>query len=115
VLATSLFVVHDTGGSGQDHVSELTGGQELDDPLLEIAETNIVAGGNDTGLVETAVELNHNLAASMIIDFFELADVTVLLHDAEELDDDLGGRADQDLSLPRLLGVVDGVECIVED
>jgi len=48
-------VVHDTGGGGQDHVSELTGGQELDDPLLEIAETNIVAGGNDTGLVETII------------------------------------------------------------
>ena len=40
---------------------------------------------------------------------------TVLLHDAEELDDDLGGRTDQDLSLSGLLCVVDGVERIVED
>lgn len=40
---------------------------------------------------------------------------TVLLHDAEELDNDLGGRADQDLALASLLGVVDGVERIVED
>jgi hypothetical protein len=40
---------------------------------------------------------------------------TVLLHDGQELDDDLGGRADQDLALARLLGVVDGVERIVED
>ena len=40
---------------------------------------------------------------------------TVLLHDAEELDDDLGRRSDQDLSLSGLLGVVDGVERIVED
>lgn len=40
---------------------------------------------------------------------------TVLLHDTEELDDDLGGRTDQDLSLSGLLGVVDGVERIVED
>jgi hypothetical protein len=40
---------------------------------------------------------------------------TVLLHDAEELDNDLGARSDQDLALTGLLGVVDGVERIVED
>jgi hypothetical protein len=39
----------------------------------------------------------------------------VLLHDAEELDNDLGARSDQDLALTGLLGVVDGVERIVED
>lgn len=37
------------------------------------------------------------------------------LHDLEELDNDLGRRTDQDLALARLLGVVDGVERIVED
>jgi len=39
----------------------------------------------------------------------------VLLHDRKELDDDLGARADQDLALAGLLGVVDGVERIVQD
>lgn len=39
----------------------------------------------------------------------------MLLHHTEELDDDLGGWSDQDLSLSRLLGVVDGIERIVED
>jgi len=38
---------------------------------------------------------------------------TVLLHDTKELDDDLGGRSDQDLSLSGLLGVIDGIERIV--
>lgn len=37
------------------------------------------------------------------------------LHDLEELDNDLGRRSDQDLALASLLGVVDGVERIVED
>lgn len=37
------------------------------------------------------------------------------LHNLEELDDDLGRRSDQDLALASLLGVVDGVERIVED
>lgn len=40
---------------------------------------------------------------------------TVLLHDAQELDNDLGARSDEDLALARLLGVVDAVERIVED
>ena len=40
---------------------------------------------------------------------------TVLLHDAEELDDDLGGRTDEDLALASLLGVVDSVKRIFED
>lgn len=40
---------------------------------------------------------------------------TVLLHDTEELDDDLGAGADQDLALASLLGVVDGVKRIVEN
>lgn len=39
----------------------------------------------------------------------------MLLHDAEELDDDLRARSDQDLSLAGLLGIVDGVEGIVEN
>jgi hypothetical protein len=40
---------------------------------------------------------------------------TVTLHDGQELDDDLGGRADQDLALAGLLGVVDSIEAIVEN
>lgn len=37
------------------------------------------------------------------------------LHNLEELDDDLGGRSDQDLTLASLLGIVDGVESVVEN
>lgn len=44
-----------------------------------------------------------------------MSERTVLLHDSEELDDDLGRRPDQDLALASLLGVVHGVERIVED
>ena len=40
---------------------------------------------------------------------------TMLLHHLQELDDDLRARADQDLALAGLLGVVDGLERIVED
>lgn len=37
----------------------------------------------------------------------------MLLHNAEELDNDFRGWSDQDLSLSGLLGVVDGIERIV--
>ena len=40
---------------------------------------------------------------------------TILLHDLEELDDDLGAWVDENLTLSRFLGVVDGVKRIVED
>ena len=40
---------------------------------------------------------------------------TVLLHNRQELDDDLGARPDQDLALARLLGIVDRVEAVVEN
>jgi len=115
VLATGLLVVHDTGRGGQDDIAELTGGQQLDNPLLEIGETDVVAGRDDTGLVEAAVELDNDLARAMVIDLLELADVAVALHDLQELDDDLGGRSDQDLTLAGLLGIVDGVEGVVEN
>lgn len=39
----------------------------------------------------------------------------MLLHDVQELDDDLRRGTDQDLTATHLLGVVDGVKRIVED
>jgi hypothetical protein len=41
--------------------------------------------------------------------------LTVLLHNLEELDDDLRGRPDHNLALSSLLGIVDAVEGIVKD
>lgn len=76
VLSTGLLVVHDTSRGGEDDVAELTGRQQLDNPLLEVGETNVVAGGDDTGLVEAAVELNDDLAGAVVIDLLELANVT---------------------------------------
>ena len=40
---------------------------------------------------------------------------TVLLHNAEELDDNLRAGPDEDLTLSGLLSIVDAVERIVED
>lgn len=115
VLSSGLLVVHDTSRGGEDDIAELTGRQQLDDPLLEVGQADVVAGRDDTSLVETAVQLDDDLAGAVVIDLLELANVAVALHDLEELDNDLGARSDQDLTLAGLLGVVDAVEGIVEN
>lgn len=75
VLAAGLLLVHDTSRGGEDDVAELTGRKELDNPLLELSEADVVAGRDDTALVEAAVELDNDLAGAVVIDLLELADV----------------------------------------
>lgn len=57
VLTSGLLMVHDTGRGGEDNVTELTRRQKLDNPLLEIGETDVVSWGDDTGLIETMMIL----------------------------------------------------------
>ena len=61
MLPPGLLVVHDTGRGGEDNVPELTSGEQLDDPLLEIGQADVVTGRDDTGLVET-VDMTHESA-----------------------------------------------------
>lgn len=75
VLAAGLLVVHDASRGGQDDVAELTGWEELDNPLLEVGELDVVAWVDDAGLVEAAVQLDDDLAGAVVIDLLELADV----------------------------------------
>lgn len=76
VLATGLFVVHDTGRGGKHDVTERTSWQKLLNPVLNLAELDVEAGRDDTTLVDAAVELDNNFARSVVIDFLELANVT---------------------------------------
>lgn len=76
VLAAGLLVVHDTGRGGEDDVAELTSREQLDNPLLELGETDVVAGRDDADLVEAAVELDNDLAGSVVINLLELSNVT---------------------------------------
>lgn len=75
MLAAGLLVVHDTSGGGQDDVAELTRREELLDPLLHVLELDVVAGRDDTSLVEAAVKLDDDLAVAVIVNLLELADV----------------------------------------
>lgn len=110
MLLSGLLVVHDTSRGGQDDETELTGGQQVVSPSLDVTNLNVESGRDNTALVQTAVQLNDNLAGSVVVNVLELTDVAVLLHDGQELDDDLGRRSDHNLTLTGLLGVVDGVQ-----
>ncbi len=75
MLATGLLVVHDTSGGGQDNETELTRGKELDGPVLDLTELDGVAGVDNTALVETAVELDDDLAGAVVVNFLKFTDV----------------------------------------
>lgn len=45
----------------------------------------------------------------MIVDYLKFADVPMPLHDAQELDNDLGRGSDGDLALSTALGVVQAI------
>lgn len=75
VLPPGLLVVHDSGRGGQDDETELTRGQEPDDPLLKVGDLDGVAGRDATCLVDAAVELDDDLAGAVVVDLLELTNV----------------------------------------
>jgi hypothetical protein len=50
-------------------------GQQVGDVLLDLAERDVEARRDDTGLVDPAVELDNDLAGAVVVDDLELADV----------------------------------------
>ena len=112
VLSSGFFVVHNTSRGGQNDVTKLSGWQQVFSPLFNVSNLDVESWGNDTTLVQSTVQLDNDLTGSVVVDVFEFTNVAVLLHDLQELDDDLGRWSDQDLTLTGLFGVVDGVQSI---
>ena len=103
-------MVDDTEGGGEDDVAELTGGEDVLDPGFEFTDGGIITGRDGTALVEATVEVDDDLAGAAVIDEFEVINVALLLHDLEELNDDLGDGADDNLALSVAFSVSDGLE-----
>ena len=57
-------MIHDTSAGGQDNVAELTRRKKLGDPLLEITELDVVARADAAGLVDSAGQLDYDLAVA---------------------------------------------------
>jgi len=52
MLPPRLLVIHNTRRGCENDVTELTRWQELHNPLLQVCQTNVVTGRDDTSLVE---------------------------------------------------------------
>ena len=92
-----VLVSHDALVGGDNHEAELAGGEDRVHEVLELGGGEIETGGDDTALVEAAVQLDDDLATAGVVDDGEFVDVTLLLHEAEELDEDLGDRSEDNL------------------
>ena len=59
----------------QDDETELTSREQQVDPVLDLVDGDVVPGRDDTGLVQTAVQLYDDLARTVVIDDLKLANV----------------------------------------
>ena len=105
MLGTSLVVVHDALVGGEHNDAELTGGEHSGGEVLELLQSEIEAGRDDTALVQATVKVDDDLAIAGVIDDLELVDVAVSLHDLEELYEHLGDGAQDHLNYKVLLSV----------
>ena len=74
--------------------------------------SSIEPGRDHTALVDAADELHYNLSCSVVVDNLQVANVAVLLHHLQKLNDDLGVWPDQNLAFSTLLGIDDVVQAI---
>ena len=114
MFSFGFFVINDTIGGSQDQNTKLTRGKKTVGPLFKISDLDVEARGDDGALVDAAQKGDHNLSSSVIINDFEFSNVAVLLHDTQELHNDLGGRADQALALTTSFSVGNGTEAVSE-
>lgn len=75
MLPPGLLVVHDTRRSGEDHLAKRAGGEQEGAPVLDRVDGNVEAGRDDAALVQAAVQLDDNLAAAVVVDNLEFANV----------------------------------------
>mmetsp|Transcript_11885 Transcript_11885/g.25326 ORF Transcript_11885/g.25326 Transcript_11885/m.25326 type:complete len:150 (+) Transcript_11885:155-604(+) len=106
---------HNPVGGGQNDLTELTTRQEVNDPLFDFLHIDIESWGDDTAFVEASVELDDNLLGTVIVDDFEFANISVLLHALQELDNNLTRGSDKYLALTALFGVCDCLQTIGEN
>ena len=105
MVLSGLNVIHDTLVGGKNDISELSGWQDLVHKLLEILKLEVESWGDDTALVQSTVKLNDDLTGSSVINDLELIDVSVMLHNSKELDNDFGGWSEENLSFASFFSV----------
>ena len=72
-------MVEDTRRRRQDDNTETTGREEQVNPRLNLSHLHVITGRDDTRLVQTAIQLNDDLASTVIVNDLELANVACQL------------------------------------
>lgn len=87
------MMVHNTIGGGKDDMSELSGWEDLVAPVFNLVDWNVESWGDDSTFVNSTKELNNYLSGSVVVDDFKFSNVSFLLHDFKELDENLRARS----------------------
>ncbi len=114
VVLSGFFVIHDTLGSCQDEVTELTRWQQVSNPFFHILDLDVVSWADDTTFVDSSSQFNNDFVISVIIDDFKFANVSVFLHDSQKFDNDFGRRSQQDLSFSRFFSISNSVQSVMK-
>ncbi len=77
-LASGLLMIHDTVRGGEHNVAELTRRQQVVDPLFNVFQLNVKARADHATLVNSANQIHNNFAVAVVIDDFELPNVTCI-------------------------------------
>ena len=115
VPLSGLLMSEDSLVGGDDKMAELSGGEDVIGPLLEVRKKDVVVGRDDTALVNAANQLNDHLLAPVVIDDLKLTDVVVLLHDPQEFQQYLWDRLEKDLLFAFTFGIDDSPEGVWEN
>ena len=62
-----LLVVHDPAGGCQDDEAELSGGEKVVGPLLDLSDGHVKSGGDHSALVQTTSQIDNDLSGSVVI------------------------------------------------
>jgi hypothetical protein len=76
---------------------------------------HVISWRDAATFVHAPVKGHHYLARPVVVHELKFANVPVLLHELQELDNDLRRRSQQYLPLATLLSVTHGLESIVQD
>jgi hypothetical protein len=106
------MMIHNSISSGKDDVAKLSRWEDLVAPVLNLVDWNVKSWRDDSALVNSSKELDDDFSGSVVIDDFEFSNVSFLLHNFKELDEDLGARSNKDLSLTSSFGIDNGFEGI---
>eukprot|EP01084_Bolivina_argentea_P207263 353662_1 len=80
--------------------------------MLDFLNRHVIPRGDHAGFVQPAIEVDANLAASMIINNLKITNVTVLLHHLEEFYDDFGAWTAENLSLAPTFCICNGLQAV---